>query len=85
MVVAQNMEIRYPRADLPCNIQDDKEDMAAQIGQMDGIYGNAIVTIVAATSHDLRAGISQGVQNSRSVDQLAGEVCSAPVVNVRGY
>ncbi|KAG6353619.1 hypothetical protein INS49_005581 [Diaporthe citri] len=55
--------------------------MEAQIGQMDRIYGNAVVTIVAATSKALHTGI-HGVTAQRCVGQLAGQVCSAPVVNV---
>lgn len=79
--VALSLDIDYLWVDRLCIIQDDKEDMEAQFGQMDRIYGNAVVTIVAATSKDLHAGIP-GVTTPRRVDQLAGQVCSAPVVNV---
>ncbi|KAL1852516.1 hypothetical protein Daus18300_012114 [Diaporthe australafricana] len=81
IAVAQSLDIRYLWADRLCINQDDENDQAAQIGQMDRIYGNAVVTIVAATSKDLSAGI-RGITTPRSVDQLASEVCSAPVVNV---
>lgn len=81
IAVAMSLDIRYLWVDRLCIIQDDKEDMETQIGQMDRIYGNAVVTIVAATSKNLHAGIP-GVTTQRSVDQLAGQVCNAPVVNV---
>lgn len=79
--VALSLEIRYLWVDRLCIIQDNEEEKKAQIEQMDRIYGNAVVTIVAATSANLNAGIP-GVTAQRYVDQLASQVCSAPVVNV---
>lgn len=81
IAVALSLEIRYLWVDRLCIIQDNEEDKEAQIGQMDRIYGNAVVTIVAATSSNLHAGIP-GVTTQRCLDQLAGQVCNAPVVNV---
>ncbi|KAL2279306.1 hypothetical protein FJTKL_13513 [Diaporthe vaccinii] len=81
IAVALSLEIRYLWVDRLCIIQDNEEDKEAQIGQMDRIYGNAVVTIVAATSSNLHAGIP-GVRTQRCLDQLAGQVCDASVVNV---
>lgn len=79
--IIRSLGLRYLWADRLCIIQDSDTDKAHQIGQMDRIYGGALVTIVAASGTHLNEPIT-GVSTTRSVSQLAERVTSDPVVNV---
>lgn len=78
--VTKGLGIRYLWVDSLCIVQDSN-DKARQIGQMDRIYGNATVTIVAADGVNANAGIEGVSRNSKRRDgQLAEEV--KPQINV---
>ncbi|PMD22273.1 hypothetical protein NA56DRAFT_541286, partial [Hyaloscypha hepaticicola] len=48
MEVARRIGLKYLWVDALCIKQDDAGEKATQIAQMDKIYANAVVTIVAA-------------------------------------
>ncbi|KAH8900682.1 HET-domain-containing protein, partial [Thozetella sp. PMI_491] len=81
MEIVRGINVRYLWTDRLCIIQDSNEDKAAQIGQMDRIYGNALLTIAAATSEHLDAGIP-GITTNRSVTQIGEQVMLNPPVNI---
>ncbi|KAK0713458.1 heterokaryon incompatibility protein-domain-containing protein, partial [Lasiosphaeria miniovina] len=81
MAVARALGLRYLWADRLCIVQDSAADKAAQVRQMDRVYGGAAITIVAATGAHLDAGLA-GVGAPRAVAQLARQVTRRPPVNV---
>lgn len=58
ITVCQKLGERYLWVDASCIIQDDEEDRAAQIAEMDKIYSLAKVTLVAACGKDPSQGLS---------------------------
>ena len=75
MQVVQAIGKRYLWVDSLCIKQDDEKEKKSQIVQMDRVYGNAVVTIVAADGHSAQSGLV-GITYSRSHDigQIAEEV-----------
>lgn len=69
MLVVRRMGQRYLWVDALCIQQDDRHEKHAQIESMDRIYGNAIVTLVAADSLNANAGIPGVLPGSREVFQ----------------
>jgi hypothetical protein len=60
------LEQRYLWVDSVCIISDDAEDKTTQIPQMASIYGQALLTIVAAAGEDANHGLS-GLNVRRTV------------------
>jgi len=79
MEVARGIGLQYLWVDALCIKQDDEGEKETQIGQMDRIYANAVVTIVAADGTNANSPL-QGVSTERQVDQVVAEV--HPKVNV---
>ena len=79
MEVARRIGLQYLWVDALCIKQDDAGEKATQIAQMDKIYANAVVTIVAADGKNANAPL-KGVSTERRIDQVVSEV--RPKVNV---
>jgi len=79
MEVARGIGLQYLWVDALCIKQDDEGEKETQIGQMDKIYANAVVTIVAADGRNANSPL-QGVSTQRDVNQVVAEV--RPNVNV---
>ncbi|KAI9695843.1 MAG: hypothetical protein M1820_008398 [Bogoriella megaspora] len=79
MDVTAALRQRYLWVDSLCIRQDDESEKATQIRQMDRIYGNALVTIVAADGTSADSGL-KGVTYKRDIEQLAEEVRPGVVV-----
>ena len=60
---------RYLWVDALCIIQDNEEDVAAQVSIMDKVYGRATVVIVAASGTCARDGLPGVGMKSRSLNQ----------------
>ncbi|KAK8017354.1 hypothetical protein PG993_013680 [Apiospora rasikravindrae] len=79
--VTKRLGMRYLWVDSLCVIQAERPGQTvsnseeSQIAQMDSVYGNASVTIVAAAGEDADAGLA-GVSSPREVIQMAREVRS---------
>lgn len=69
IIVCRNLGIRYLWVDSLCIIQDDIEDVEAQISNMAQTYSKAYVTIVAAHGSDANAGLPGVQPSSRKVFQ----------------
>lgn len=54
---ARRLGMRYLWVDALCIQQDDAQDLAANIANMDAVYGNAALTIVASTNSDPTQGL----------------------------
>jgi hypothetical protein len=70
MEVTRQMGLRYLWIDALCIRQDDAEDKAKVISQMCVIYGNAVLTIVAATNSDPSDGLAGVTSVPRSQSQI---------------
>ncbi|KAN0120361.1 HET domain containing protein [Hyaloscypha variabilis] len=79
MEVARGVGLQYLWVDALCIKQDDESEKETQIGQMDKIYANAVVTIVAADGKNANSPLL-GVSTERKIDQVVAEV--RPNVNV---
>jgi hypothetical protein len=79
MEVARGVGLQYLWVDALCIKQDDQGEKETQIGQMDKIYANAVVTIVAADGRNANSPL-KGVSTERQIDQVVSEV--RPKVNV---
>ena len=81
MRATEGSGLTYLWVDSLCICQDDFEEKEAQIAQMDRIYGNATLTIVAADSEHADEGL-QGVTEDfqRHITQIVAKV--RPRVNV---
>ena len=67
---------RYLWVDSLCVIHDDDTDMHQQSGNMDRIYGNALLTIVAADAESADGGLAGVEPGSRHLDQIYEEIDS---------
>ncbi|KAH7559183.1 hypothetical protein BM1_04120 [Bipolaris maydis] len=68
--VTKELGLRYICIDRYCINQDDDVEKQIQIQQMDLIYQNAFITIVAAIGSDLHFGLP-GIGTSRNVQHTA--------------
>jgi hypothetical protein len=73
MEVARAVGLQYLWVDALCIQQDDESDKDTQIGQMDKIYANAVITIVAADGRNANSPL-KGVSTERQIDQVVSEV-----------
>ena len=72
---------RYIWVDALCIVQDDKDEMMSQIGEMGNIYRNSILTICVCCGEDASfgiPGIEPGTRNTRQIAEIVGEM---PVCN----
>lgn len=65
---------RYLWIDSLCIVHDDDVDVRHQLDNMDRIYGNALVTIVAADAEHVDAGLAGVEEGSRRVKQVYEEI-----------
>lgn len=65
---------RYLWVDSLCVVQDDEVDLRQQLETMDRIYGNALLTIVAADAEHADGGLAGVDKGSRKVDQICEEI-----------
>jgi hypothetical protein len=79
MEVTRAVGLQYLWVDALCIKQDDESEKETQIAQMDKIYANAVVTIVAADGKNANSPL-KGVSTERQIDQVVSEV--RPDVNV---
>ncbi|KXX74204.1 Heterokaryon incompatibility protein 6, OR allele [Madurella mycetomatis] len=68
--VTRRIGLRYLWIDALCILQDDSEDKAKVISQMHAIYGNAVLTIVAATNSSPSEGLAGAGSVPRSQSQI---------------
>jgi hypothetical protein len=73
MEVARGVGLQYLWVDALCIKQDDESEKDTQIGQMDKIYANAVVTIVAADGGNANAPL-KGISTKRPIDQVVSEI-----------
>ncbi|KAK9422249.1 putative Heterokaryon incompatibility domain-containing protein [Seiridium unicorne] len=73
IAVSRGLGIRYLWVDRLCICQDDENETRSQISQMDRIFGDADVTIVAADGGDVDFGLA-GSTTPRVHDQLARNI-----------
>ncbi|KAI9866181.1 MAG: hypothetical protein M1813_001742 [Trichoglossum hirsutum] len=64
----RNLEYRYLWVDSLCIIQDDPEDMAREIATMPSVFGEASVTICAASATDCKQGFLENRPHSSAND-----------------
>ncbi|KAH8203454.1 hypothetical protein TruAng_002325 [Truncatella angustata] len=81
MMVTKKLNKRYLWVDSLCIVQDS-DDKALQLGQMDRIYGNSAVTIVAADGGNANSGLD-GVSFPRSTREECRQVVQEVVPGVR--
>lgn len=65
---------RYLWIDSLCVVQDDPVDLRQQIETVDRIYGNALLTIVAADAVHANVGLAGVDKGSRKVNQICEEI-----------
>lgn len=65
---------RYLWVDALCVVQDDEIDVRQQLNAMDRIYGNALLTIVAADAEHAAVGLRGVESGSRHVEQIFEQV-----------
>lgn len=73
MAVVHSLGERYLWVDAICLVQDDGEQMARDIPNMDIIYGHAFATVVALDGHDAAAGlpgVSPGTREPQKITSL---------------
>ena len=86
MIVVTQIEERYLWADRLCIIQDSVQDKSVQIQQMDKVYREAALTIVAAASGDTGDAGLPGVRSgSRQASQIRGTFRYLQFVETRTY
>ena len=72
--VVEMLGERYLWADSLCILQDDQDDLAAQIPVMGQIFARSLVTIVAAASIDANSGLPGVSTQARSIQRILGPV-----------
>jgi len=65
---------RYLWIDSLCVVQDDPVDLRQQLETIDRIYGNALLTIVAADAEHADVGLAGVDKGSRKVNQICEEI-----------
>ncbi|KAF2492972.1 HET-domain-containing protein [Lophium mytilinum] len=83
MILCQNIGERYLWVDTLCIIQDDDTDRHIQISNMDIIYSQAILTIVAASGSSADAGIPGVRPKSRSFEQHISSIDGKELISTR--
>ncbi|KAF2253267.1 HET-domain-containing protein, partial [Trematosphaeria pertusa] len=74
MFVVELLEERYLWIDCLCIVQDDAEELKANIHSMDRIFSAAQLTIVGASGHDANAGLPGLYPKTRYVQPITGSV-----------
>ena len=72
--VTRGFEERYLWVDSLCIEQDNDLDRRKQLGLMDRIFGNALLTIIAVDGQDANAGLSGVERGSRHIRQISEEI-----------
>ena len=72
--VTRGLEERYLWIDSLCIEQDNDLDKRKQINMMDRIFGNSILTIVAADAEDANVGLGGVERGSRHIRQISEEI-----------
>ncbi|KAL9619302.1 MAG: hypothetical protein Q9160_006067 [Pyrenula sp. 1 TL-2023] len=82
MTFVRLLNERYLWIDCLCIVQDDKLEKRFQIDKMDGIYEEALFTIVAASGDDANAGLPgiRGGSHSRHFQQSVAQISPATTV-----
>ncbi|KAF2794859.1 HET-domain-containing protein [Melanomma pulvis-pyrius CBS 109.77] len=86
MKVTRGIGLRYLWVDALCIIQDDDDDKRNFIPNMDIIYGNATLTIVACTNSspaEALPGISVPRQQTQIVEEVQGLILGAALSDTR--
>lgn len=79
MLLTKSLGERYLWVDSLCIVQDDNADKAEFITQMDLIYSQALLTIVAAAGSDANAGLP-GMRNGTRHEQVSYTVKDVPLL-----
>ena len=77
MSLTRDLGCRYLWIDALCIVQDDGPHKLSQIAQMDKIYSNATLTIVAAAGRDAwhgLPGLNEGTRCTRSLSRKVGDI-----------
>ena len=72
--VTRGLEERYLWIDSLCIEQDNELDKRKQIDMMDRIFGNSVLTIVAADAENADVGLSGVERGSRHIRQISEEI-----------
>jgi hypothetical protein len=86
MKVTRGIGLRYLWVDALCIVQDDDDDKKNFISNMDIIYGNATLTIVASTNlspAEALPGVSAPRQHTQIVEQVQGLTLGAALHDTR--
>jgi hypothetical protein len=70
MALVSALHERFLWVDTLCIVQDDNADKQLQISQMDHIYGQAVLTIVALSGEDANSGLPGVTKGSREILQI---------------
>ena len=70
----RNIGEQYLWIDRICIVQNDDEEKQNIINKMDLVYGNAFITLFAATGKDANTGLPGVRRNSRGCHQLIDEI-----------
>lgn len=79
--ICAKLQIKYIWIDSLCIVQDDESDMLQVIDKMDSIYGESILTIVAASGLDAHSGIPGVRPGTRTIEQHALEIRGVELVD----
>lgn len=74
MTATRSSGLRYLWIDFLCIQQDDEHEKNAHMAAMDRIFGNALVTIIAADSADADKGLRGVQKDTRTVEQQIGHL-----------
>jgi hypothetical protein len=79
--ICAKLHIKHLWIDSLCIIQDDESDMIQVIDKMDSIYGESILTIVAASGLDAHSGIPGVRTGTRTIEQHTLEIQGVELID----
>jgi hypothetical protein len=81
ITICERLYISHLWVDSLCIIQDDEEDILDKVDKMESIYGESILTIIAATGLDAYSGIPGVHPGTRFVEQHKLEIRGVQLID----